>query len=70
MLHCVISIARVVNDNKFRAFIKRSEIASVIVRVYRPRNEDLCIKVPLAFVPRVIAFLKKNVVEYSIKRYV
>lgn len=70
MLHCVIAIARVVDDNQFRKFIKCSEIASDLVRVYRPRYEDLLIKVPFAAVPRVVTFLKKNVIEYHILRYV
>lgn len=68
--YCVISIPRVVNDNQFRKFIKRSEIASYIVRVYRPRNDDLCIKVPLSSVPLVLTFLKNNVIEYYLNRYV
>lgn len=70
MLHCVIAITRVVDDNQFRRYIKRSAIASDVVRVYRPYNEDLCIKVPFASVPRVLAFLKKNVIQYFVKRYV
>lgn len=48
MLHCVIAIARVVDDNQFRKYIKRSSIASDVVRVYRPHFQDLCIKVPFA----------------------
>lgn len=70
MLHyCVIAIARVVDDNQFRKFIKRSEISSLVLRVYRPRYEDLLIKVPFMKVPRVIVFLQKNVIQYSIKRF-
>lgn len=70
MLFFVIAIARVVDDNQFRRFIKRSEISSHVVRVYRPRYEDLLIKVPFASVPRVLDFLKKNVIQYCVKRYV
>lgn len=70
MLHCVIAIARVVDEKQFRRFIKRSDIASEVVRVYRSRYADLLIKVPFASVPRVLAFLKKNVIEYSVLRYV
>lgn len=70
MLHCVIAISRVVDDNQFRIFIKRSAISSEIVRVYRPRYQDLCIKVPFASVPRVLSFLKKNVIQYCVIKYV
>lgn len=70
MLHCIIAIARVVDDNQFRKFIKRSEIASDLVRVYRLRNEDLWIKVPFASVPRVRTFLLKNNIEHCIIKYV
>ena len=70
MLHCIISIARVVDDNQFRKFIRRSEIASHVVRVYRPHLQDLCIKVPFSSVPRVLRFLKYNVVEYCVIKYV
>ena len=70
MLHCVIAIAHVVDDNKFRRYIKRSAIASDVVRVYRPRYEDLLIKVPFSSVPRVLQFLEKNVIQYCILRYV
>lgn len=70
MLHCVIAIARVVDDNQFRRFIKRSSIACDVVRVYRPHNSDLCIKVPFAAVPRVLDFLKKNVICYCVLYYV
>ena len=38
--YCVIAIARVVDDNRFRKFIKRYEIASVIVRIYRPWQQN------------------------------
>ncbi len=68
--YCIIAIARVVDDNQFRKFIKRSEIASDLVRVYRPRYEDLLIKVPFAAVCRVVNFLKKNAIQYCILRYV
>lgn len=66
MLHCVIAIARVVDDNQFRKYIKRSAIASDVVRVYRPHFQDLCIKVPFASVPRVLGFLKRNVIQYCV----
>ena len=70
MLHCVIAIARVVDDNQFRKFIKRSSIASHVVRVYRPSHEDLLIKVPFASVPRVVSFLNEHAIQYCILRYV
>lgn len=70
MLHCIIAIARGIDDNQFRKFIKSSEISSDVVRVYRPHYEDLLIKVPFAAVPRVLCFLKQNVIEYCVKRYV
>lgn len=70
MLYCVIAISRVFDDNQFRKFIKRSEIAPYVVRVYRPHYEDLLIKVPFASVPRVLRFLKQNVIQYCVERYV
>lgn len=70
MLYCIISIARVVDDNQFRKFIKRSEIASGIVRVYCPRHDDLRIKVLFAHVPSVRAFLIKNVIKHRVLKYV
>lgn len=70
MLHCVIAIARVVDDNQFRRYIKRSSIASDVARVYRPHLSDLCIKVPFASVPRVLRFLKQNAISYCVKYYV
>lgn len=68
--YCIIAIARVVDDSQFRRFIKRSEIASGIVRVYRPRHEDLRIKVLFAHVPTVRAFLIKNVIIHRVLKYV
>ena len=70
MLHCIIAIGCVSDDNQFRKFIKRSAVSSEIVRVYRPRYGDLCIKVPFASVPRVLSFLKKNVIRYCVIKYV
>lgn len=70
MLHCVIAIGRVFDDNQFRRFIKSSEISSDVVRVYRPHYEDLLIKVPFSSVPRVLRFLKQNVIEYCVLKYV
>lgn len=69
LLYGIIAIGHVVDDNQFRKFIKKSEIASDVVRVYRPHCEDLLIKVPFAAVPRVVQFLRENVIQFIIKRY-
>lgn len=70
MLHCVIAIACVADDNQFRKFIKRSSISSDVVRVYRLRNQDLWIKVPFSSVSRVLSFFNKNDIQYCVMKYV